>query len=111
MTKAIKGHPDYYVSDKGYIVSYKGVKPRKLIPDVSNGYLRVTIDGRKRYVADIVAEHFFTKPVNPYYKLFYIDGNIGNCSTENLIYLSPSDIQRFSAYTVEYRRQVLGARE
>lgn len=110
MTKAIKGHPDYYVSDEGYIISYKGIKPRTLIPDDSNGYLRVTIDGRKRYVADIVAEHFFTKPMNPYYKLFYIDGDIANCSVDNLVWLSPSDIQRFSAYTVEYRRQMLGAR-
>lgn len=108
MTKPIKGHPDYYVSDKGYIISYKGLRPRTLITDVSTGYLRVTIDGRKRYVADIVAEHFLEEPTNPHYKLFYIDGNLDNCSAENLIYLSPSDIQRYSAYTVEYRKQVLG---
>ena len=108
MQKQIKGHPDYFVTDKGKIISMKGRCERELRPDTSTGYARVSIDGCKRYVSDIVAEHFLKRPMNPSYKIFFIDDDPWNCEVENLVWLSPSDIQRFSQYTVEYRRQVLG---
>lgn len=108
MEKQIHGHPDYWVTDSGNIISSKGRTLRTLKVDSSTGYPRVNIDGRKLYVANIVAEHFLKKPLNPNYKLFYIDGDTENCELENLTYLSASDIQRFKNYTVEYRREVLG---
>ena len=108
MEKQVHGHPEYWVTDKGDVISTKWDKRRVLKQDTSTGYPRVNIDGRKLYVANIVAEHFLKKPFNPNYKIFYIDGDTENCELENLAYLSASDIQRFKNYTVEYRREVLG---
>lgn len=108
MVKEIVGHPDYSVTDKGKIVSHKGRYPVALKPDYSNGYARITIDGERHYLADLVAEYFLPKPERPDYKVFFIDGDKTNCCVENLTWLSSSDIKRYSQYTVEYRRQILG---
>ena len=108
MERPIKGHPDYKVTDKGEVISTKWNKVRVLRQDTSTGYPRVNIDGKKRYVADLVAEHFLNKPLNPDYKIFYIDGDTENLEVDNLVWLSPSKIQELSHYTVEYRKQVLG---
>ena len=108
MYKEIQGHPDYAISDSGEVVSFKGRNCKVLLPDLSNGYPRVKIDNEKRYIADLVAEYFLRKPKDSNYKIFYIDGNRENCKADNLTWLSPSDVQRFSQYTVEYRKQFLG---
>ena len=108
MEKVISWAPDYLVTDLGKVISLKGREgPHILIPDCSNGYPRVTIEGQRWYLADLVAEHFLSKPT-PDYKVFYIDGNKMNCCVENLVWLSQSDIKRYSQYSVEYRRQILG---
>lgn len=109
MVKEILGHPDYAVTDEGEVISSKGRDSlRVLVPDFSNGYARVTIDGKRYYLANLVAEYFLPRPKGPDYKVFFIDGNTTNCCVENLAWLSPSDIKRYSQYTVEYRRQILG---
>lgn len=107
----IRRHPKYVVSDHGvvYRVLCQGCYSM-LIPDFSNGYARVDLDGVKEYVARLVLETF--RPTNdPTLKVFYIDGNKTNNKLDNLCWLSPSDIQRFSAYTVEYRTKILRARD
>lgn len=109
MDKIIKGHHDYSITEQGEVISFKGRQPRMLIPDTSTAYPRVNLDGRKYYIANLVAEHFLKKP-NPDYRIFYIDGDTENCQVDNLVYLTSSDIQRFSKYTVEYRKQVLAER-
>ena len=108
MTKVIRGHKDYYITDSGEVISEKRDELRVLIPDISNGYPRVTLDGERRYIADLVAEAFLTKPYGNRYKIFYVDGNKENCSVNNLRYLTESEIKMFSQYSVEYRKQVLG---
>ena len=108
MERTIKGHPDYHITDTGEVISYKRKKPTVLKPDFSSGYLRVNVDGVRRYVADLVAEHFLNRPLNPDYKIFFIDGDTENCEVDNLVYLNSADRQRLSKYTVEYRRQILG---
>ena len=108
MTREIEGHPDYAITDSGEVISSKGKNLRVLMPDYTNGYARVTIDNEKRYIADLVAEYFLREPKDSTYKIFYIDGNKENCNADNLAWLSPAEVQRFSQYTVEYRRQVLG---
>lgn len=108
MQKEIEGHPDYAVTDEGEIISTKGrYGLRVLMPDISNGYPRVTLDGERRYLADLVAEAFLKEP-NPGCRLFYIDGDKQNCRAENLTWLTQSEIKRYSQYTVEYRREILG---
>lgn len=108
MYKEIDRHPDYVITDYGEVISSKGKNLRVLMPDCSNGYPRVTIDNERWYVADLVAEYFLRKPKDSNYKIFYIDGNKENCRVDNLVYLSQSDIKRYSQFSVEYRRQVLG---
>lgn len=109
MQKVIEGHPDYIITDSGEVISSKGKEGlRYLIPDISCGYPRVTLDGERRYVADLVAEAFLLKPVGHRYKIFYIDGDKTNCNIHNLKYLTESEIKIVSQYTVEYRKQMLG---
>lgn len=107
MFRVIKDHPDYSVTDTGEVVSYKGKELRILSPYYSGEYPKVTIDGEKRYVADLVAEAFLGEPKDPNQKIFYIDGNKSNCNVDNLAWLSQSDIQLYSRYTLEYRKQLL----
>lgn len=109
MQREIEGHPDYAITDYGEVISSKGHESlRVLIPDISNGYPRVTLDGERRYVADLVAEAFLIKPVGNRYKIFYIDGDKTNCDVHNLKYLTESEIKICSQYSVEYRKQMLG---
>ena len=109
MTKQIVGHPDYYVTDSGEVISAKGKTLRVLVPDRSNGYPRVNLDGDRRYLADLIAEYFLGLPEDPSYKLFYIDGDKNNCDISNLKWLSQSDIQRYSQYLPSRRVELLGS--
>ena len=106
--KQIPEHPNYGVSDTGsvYTISKKGLK--ELEKDISTGYPRVTLDGQKCYVSTVVAGCFLDSPKETNQKIFFIDGNKLNCNVDNLVWLSPSEIQRYSQYTVEYRKQILG---
>ncbi len=108
MIKEISWAPDYCITDSGEVLSSKGKNLRVLMPDYTTGYPRVTIAGKKKYIADLVAEYFLPKPANDCYKIFYIDGDKTNCFASNLVWLSPSEIKRYSQYTVEYRKQILG---
>lgn len=106
--KQIPGHPKHCISDTGVVFSItdNGLMEMKL--DISTGYKRVELDGIKYYVSRMVAEHFLKPPIDTNYKLFYIDNDKYNCRADNLVWLSPSDVQRYSQYTVEYRREMLG---
>jgi hypothetical protein len=106
--KQILGHPDYCVSDTGKVFSIKPNGLVELQKDISNKYPRVQMDGEKFYVSSIVAATYLSPPKDTKQKIFFIDGDKTNCSVDNLCWLSPSDVQRYSQYTVEYRRQFLG---
>lgn len=107
MIKQIKDHPNYAVSDSGQVYKINEDGLVRLKEDISINYPRVKLNGRKYYVADLVAEYFLkSRPEN--YKIFYVDGNCQNCDVTNLKYLSQSDIKRYSQYTPEYRMQILG---
>ena len=106
--KQIPGHPNYGVSDTGSVFAIKDKGLKELEKDISTGYPRVTLDGQKYYVSTLVATCFLDPPNgNKKIKIEnskYIDGNPNNCNVNNLVWLSPSEIQRYSQYTVEYRR-------
>ena len=107
MLGEIKRHPNYIASDDGTIYRKEGPNIFKLKQDWSNGYARVKLDGRHEYVGKLILETF-DPPESSYYKVFYIDGDKTNNTLDNLAWLTPSDIQLYSAYTVEYRKEVLG---
>lgn len=107
--KQIPDHPDYCVSDTGRVFSIKPNGLVELQKDISNKYPRVQMNGEKYYVSSLVAAAYLKPPdENSNYKIFFIDGDKTNCSVDNLCWLSPSDVQRYSQYTTEYRRQILG---
>ena len=107
MIKQIKTHPNYAVSDKGnvYRITENGLV--ELRKDISNGYARVQLNGTNYYVATLVAESFLEPKLDERQKIFYIDGDRSNCNVENLMWLSKSEIQRYSTYTIEYRMKTL----
>lgn len=112
MLKVVSGHPNYCVDEHGIVrrIMLPGLYST-LIPDLSNGYARVDLDGKKEYIARLVLDAF--DPTDDQsLKVFYIDGNKMNCRLSNLVWLSPSDIQLYSNYTIEYRMEKLsrGAR-
>lgn len=103
----IKNHPNYVVTDEGEVYRKEKYGYHKLKPDWSNGYARVDLDGKKEYVGNLLLDAFDPTD-NPNYKVFYIDGDKTNIRLENLVWLSPSDIQLYSQYRIEYRMQILG---
>lgn len=107
MLEVIEKHPNYYISDDGVVYRRERSGLFKLKPDWSNGYARVKLDGRHEYVGKLILEAF-DPPESSYCKVFYIDGDKTNNTLDNLAWLSPSEIQLYSDYTVEYRKQVLG---
>lgn len=107
MYRVIERHPNYVVDEKGCVfrVICNGVYSQ-LIPDCSNGYFRYDLDGKKESAGRLVLEAF-SPTDDPTLKVFYIDGDKFNPSLDNLVWLTPSEVQRYSAYTVEYRRKLL----
>lgn len=104
MIKQIPEHPDYAVSDSGNVYSITPTGLTELRKDISNGYPRVKLDGQKVYVSNLVADRFLAPPDSENCRLFFLDGDRNNCTTDNLIWLTQSEIKRYSQYTVEYRK-------
>lgn len=107
MIGEVRRHSNYYISDDGTVYRKTKRGLSELIPDISNGYPRVDLDGRKEYVGRLVLETFC--PCEDLsLKVFYIDGNPLNTNLRNLVWLSSSDVQLYSTYTMEYRLAALG---
>ena len=107
--KEIEKHPKYVVDRFGNVYRKHGMSDLILFPlkpDTSNGYMRVDLDGKKEYIARLILDAFRVNPGYGY-RVFYIDGDSMNCMIENLVWLTPSEIQRYSAYTIERRKELL----
>lgn len=100
------GHPNYYVSTDGNVYSRRNDDFHRLQKDiVGNGHARVTLDGRKYYVSSLVMSTF--EPCEDLDKqIFHIEEKTDD-SLNNLIWLTKSEIQRYSPYTSEYRKELL----
>lgn len=105
--KAIPFIPNYAVSDTGNVYAISETGLNELRKDISNGYARVKLNGRKYYVAALVADAFLPPQRDETLRLFYIDGDHTNCSKENLMWLTQSEIKKVSQYTIEYREKIL----
>ena len=104
-------HPKYYISDDGVVYRKERSGLFKLSPDLSNGYARVDLDGKKENIGRLVLEAF-DPTLDSSLKVFYIDGDRTNNRLDNLVWLNSSEVQLYSRYTIEYRKQMLsrGAR-
>lgn len=110
MRKQIERHPKYCVNEEGAVFRiHENDSYSLLTPDLSTGYARVDLDGRKEYIARLVLETFDPTD-DETLKVFYIDGDKMNYRLSNLCWLSASDIQLYSAYTVEYRKRLFEER-
>lgn len=105
--KVVRGNPNYAVSDAGKVYSISEAGLTELRKDISNGYARVKLNGKKCYVASLVADAFLSPPEDESLRLFYVDGDHTNCSKENLMWLTQSEIKKVSRYTTEYREKIL----
>lgn len=111
MYKVIEGHPNYVITDSGLVCRslWGGAAYSPLMPDFSVGNPRVELDGKKEYISRLVLQAF--EPTdNPDLLAFHIDGDKANNRLENLVWLTRSEIQRYSTYTVERRKELLGER-
>lgn len=94
---AIRGHPEYSVSDDGYIIGKNGIR-MKAIPD-KDGYHIVKIYDNGRYtrirVSRVVAEHFIPNP-NNLPQVNHLDGNKDNNTVANLEWSTSSDNTKHS---------------
>lgn len=110
MIKVIPNHPSYAVSDTGAVYSITSNGLVELKKDISNGYPRVKLDREKVYVSNLVANEFLQSPDADCNRLFFIDGDKSNCDVHNIVWLTPSEVQRYSQFTIEYRLKELGSR-
>jgi hypothetical protein len=111
MLGEIRNHPNYFVSEEGDVYRRRKEGLFKLVPDFSNGYARVRLDGKNETIARIVLDVF--DPVDdPTLVAFHIDGDHYNDNISNLVWLTPSQAQLYSTYTIQYRKHILrrGAR-
>lgn len=113
MIKIIENHRNYCIDTNGkvyrlrYLENSNEAILQELKPDYSTGHGRVRLNGENCYITKLVSDAFMNIDVPYGFKLFHIDGNNRNNSLENLIWLSPSDIQLYSTYTVEARKRIL----
>ena len=111
MIKQIEGHPHYFVTDSGEVLSdlTKDRTLRVLSPDMSTGHPRVTIDGEKNYISNLVINAFKPYPGGAY-KVWHINGDNTDNDIENLIWVTNSDVQNYSRYSKEYLAKFLSCR-
>ena len=102
MITDIAGHPDYVVSTEGEVFRKTPSGLRALKPEYSTGHARVRLNGENLYVGKVVLESF--EPTdNPKHRVFHLNGDVDDNRLSNLMWATPSEIQLYSTYTIEYR--------
>ena len=91
--KPIKDNPNYEINEDGVVRNSKTKK--ELNSSFSNGQLRVSINGKTKYINRLVAENFIK---NPKHKtdVFHIDRNKRNNHFKNLKWATHGETQRRS---------------
>lgn len=102
--RIIPEHENYVITKKGQVYRNLGNSLRRIKTDLSTGYERVELDGKKIAVHRLVAEAFCEKKSPDQDKVFHIDGDVRNNTAENLCWGTPSEIQIWSHYSLNYRQ-------
>ena len=105
--KIIQGHPNYCVSDEGKIYRLAKDELKEIKPDLSNGHSRIRIDHKNIQIARLVAEAFCPNTEEDRNYIFHIDGDKFNNRADNLCWMTMSEIQMWSTYTIPYRMSKL----
>jgi len=92
----IKGHPNYYATTSGFILSTKNRDALVLTGRETNGYLKVSLTCKEQRVHRLVAITFFESPDTDRYEterdqVNHIDGNRQNNAVTNLEWCSSKE--------------------
>lgn len=115
MIKTIPGFgDDYCVSHKGEVFRMAVMNNTYVLKElktyICNGHNCIKIRGKKFYISNLVAELFLgSRPEG--YLVFHKNKNRLDDRFDNLIYLSPSEVQLYSTYTEEYLRELFDSYE
>lgn len=102
---AIDEHPDYFVSSQGNVYSFKWGQWKILQKEIStNGYARVTLDGKHKHVSKLVLSALYPQPGEEYIA-YHLDGDKLNDSLSNLVWATKSDAQIVRDYTLEAKKR------
>lgn len=99
----IEDHPDYEIDIHGRV--WSNWFNRYLIPDTTDRYSYVKLDGRKVCIHRLMGKYFIERTSPNRSMIFHIDGNQHNNDAINLVWLSPSELQRASRMVIEARRR------
>jgi hypothetical protein len=92
----IKGHPNYYATTSGFILSTKNRDALVITGRETNGYLKVLLGRKEMRVHRLVATTFFESPDADRYEsardqVNHIDGNRQNNAVTNLEWCSSKE--------------------
>ena len=80
--RPIPGHPDYFVTADGEIISHRRLRRRVLRPIAGKCAPRVDLDGKRYRVDWLIASAFLPGPPARY--IHHIDGDLANNRPDNL---------------------------
>lgn len=103
----VKGHPTYFASRKGEVFSEHKDHLWCLIPDITTGYARVTLDGERDYIHRIIADLFVPYRIQGADCVLHIDGNLLNNDFRNLCWVTNFETQYFGRWTKDARKLYL----
>jgi hypothetical protein len=98
--------PEYFVSDDGYIYKLVGGRSQRVKQDITNGYAVVKIHNKKYFVHKLVAEYFVGGRSDKKCRVIHLNFDNLDNNAENLMWVTPSEAQLYSQYTVEKRTKL-----
>jgi len=100
MEKTIQDYPAYTINERGEVISFKGLKPRKLKPQPASqskkGYLQTRLfnkeypNGKLHYIHRLVYTHFIGD-IEPRLQIDHVDGDPRNNHVTNLQMMTARD--------------------
>ena len=101
--KPVPGHPDYSVSNYGYVISNKKATPLKMkFKKHNKGYLKVALDKKIYFVHRLVLLTFIGNPPPDKPQTRHLDGDPTNNRLTNLRWASQAENEDDKRYSGTY---------
>lgn len=91
------------VSDTGKVFRRKDGEYREIEPTITNGYYSIKIGGERYYIHKLVAELFVNGETEERCRVGHRNGDVLDNRAYNLVWLTPSEVQKFNQKLPEYR--------